>query len=357
MASTRVLHVVGPAVGGMHQAADGMVAALRGAGVDAELMPLSPGRLPQLVARLRDRAWDAVHAHGFKAAVACRLAAAAARVPRPALVASVHGLPRRHPGGLARLGLRRALAGTALLPVSEAVAAWLRGQLGLVPAAVVPPPLALPDILPGPAAARRALGLPEGVRLVGCVARLAPEKGVDLLLEAWAVALRTDPALAGRARLVVVGDGPEAPRLRRLSHRLGLETACTWTGHVPGAGRLLRAFDAVAIPSRSEGLGLVALEALAAGVPVLAARVGGLVEALGGGRFGTLLPPGQVASWAEALAATARGTRRPDPGRLVRAARWARSRFAPAHVAARLADAYRRAAVPAAAGRPGRSAS
>lgn len=348
MSSTRVLHVVGPAAGGMARAAEATVEALRAAGVDAELLPLAPRTLPAVAEALARGGWDGVHAHGLKAALACRALAAWLRRPLPLWV-SLHGAPRRGAGPAARPLLRAALEGAALLPVSRAMARWLR-RLGMRAAAVVPPPLALDAEPPGREAARRALGLPQDACLVACVARLAPEKGVDLLLAAWGACLRRAPALARRARLVVVGTGPVAAALRRQAQALGLGGACHFAGHLPDAGRWLRAFDAVAVPSRSEGLGLVAVEALACRVPVLAAAVGGLPEALGGGRFGWLLPAGDREAWAEALAHVVAGRWREDPQRLGRAERWVRARHAPARVAARLLRAYRRARGPRGSG-------
>lgn len=348
MSLTRVLHVVGPAAGGMARAAESTVAALRAAGVDAELLPLVPRALPSLAASLGRGGWDAVHAHGLKAALACRALATGLRRPPPLWI-GLHGVPRRGAGAVARPLLRAALGGAALLPVSRAMARWLR-QRGLRPAAVVPPPLACDAEPPTREAARRALGLPHEAFLVACVARLAPEKGVDLLLTAWGACLRRHPELARRARLVVVGTGPAARALRRRAHALGLDEACLFAGHVPDAGRWLRAFDAVAVPSRSEGLGLVAVEALACRVPVLAAAVGGLPEVLGGGRFGWLLPVADREAWVEALARVATGRWRADPERLARGERWARARHAPDRVAARLLRAYHRAGRPRGSG-------
>jgi glycosyltransferase involved in cell wall biosynthesis len=75
----------------------------------------------------------------------------------------------------------------------------------------------------------------------------------------------------------------------------------TFTGTRDDVPQLLAAVDVFAVPSRSEGLGVVAIEALAAGLPVLASRVGGLPEIVEDGVCGKLLPPDDVAAWADEL--------------------------------------------------------
>ncbi len=125
------------------------------------------------------------------------------------------------------------------------------------------------------------------------VSRLAPEKGVDVAIEAC--------RRAGRP-LVVAGDGPELQKLR--AQAVGGEV--TFTGHVQGE-RLteLRREAAVAVvPSRSaETFGMAAAEAMAAGVPVAASAVGGLIELVGGqGDSRALAPPGDVAQFSSILA-------------------------------------------------------
>lgn len=338
MVRTRALHVVGPSAGGMGRAAAAWVGALRGAGVDAHLV-----QLPELRRALAEARPDVLHAHGLKAALLCaavRLALPPSR--RPALAVSVHTFPFHRPRGLdpARRwllrGVARAWAGAALLPVSGAVAAWLRRHAGLRPRRVLGPPLALPAGAPDRSAARRALGLPADLQLVGFVGRLSREKGADVLLTAWA-GLGTETRR--RSRLVLLGDGPERVALQRLATSLGIAGEVVWLGHIPGAGSLLRAFDLLAIPSRSEGLGLVALEALALGVPVAAARTGGLPEVLRQGAWGALLPPEDAGAWAEAL-------RRylVDPSALPRggdpAAAWVQRAFSPERVSRRTLAVY-----------------
>ncbi len=120
--------------------------------------------------------------------------------------------------------------------------------------------------------------------------RLSPEKGVDTLLRAWRPAL---------GRLLVAGDGPEGPRLRSLAGE-GVELL----GAVPAerARELVAGARAVLIPSRwYEAFPRVVVEAYAAGVPVVASRIGALPEVVEEGVTGLLAPPDEPASWAEVL--------------------------------------------------------
>jgi glycosyltransferase involved in cell wall biosynthesis len=120
--------------------------------------------------------------------------------------------------------------------------------------------------------------------------RLSPEKGVATLLRAWRGDL---------GRLLVVGDGPEAPRLRRLASG-GVE----FRGPVPPeeARRLVAQARAVLVPSVwYEAFPRVVVEAYAAGVPVVASRIGALPEVVEDGVTGLLAEPGEPASWAAAL--------------------------------------------------------
>jgi glycosyltransferase involved in cell wall biosynthesis len=119
--------------------------------------------------------------------------------------------------------------------------------------------------------------------------RLSPEKGVDVALDAW----------NGHGRLVIVGDGPERPALQ-LRSRAGVE----FTGGVGGveASSLLRDARALLVPSRwFEGSPRVIVEAMAAGVPVVASDIGGLPEHVDDGVTGLLVTPDDVPAWAEAM--------------------------------------------------------
>lgn len=126
--------------------------------------------------------------------------------------------------------------------------------------------------------------------------RLVPNKGVDVLLHAAARV----PAL----ELSILGDGPELTGLRNLSERLGLGNRATFQGWVgpETVQRELSDCAVLAVPSLwPEPFGLVALEAAAQGIPVVASDVGGLRDVVSSGETGLLVPPGDISRWSEAL--------------------------------------------------------
>lgn len=120
-------------------------------------------------------------------------------------------------------------------------------------------------------AARRRLGIEEGIFAVAVVGRLARQKGHDWFLRA----LTRFPPDTPHIQVLLLGDGPEHAHLHALVHSLDLGERVRWLGYVPRAATLMRGFDLIAIPSRYEGLSYTLLEALAAGVPVVAADAPG----------------------------------------------------------------------------------
>ncbi len=131
-----------------------------------------------------------------------------------------------------------------------------------------------------------------------CVSRLGPEKGIELVLDAWRIAFPS-----GEASLTIVGSGPSSGALEKRAAGLqGVE----FTGQVdrPTAMSILRRARAIVVPSRCyEGFPRVVAEAYSVGVPVIASRLGALAEVVDDGTTGLLSEPGSVDSLARALAA------------------------------------------------------
>jgi glycogen(starch) synthase len=151
------------------------------------------------------------------------------------------------------------------------------------------------------------------------------------------------------ARLTLAGDGPERPALERLASELGVADAVDFPGwvHPDRVAPLMAASTLVLIPSRWEALPLVALEAQAAGRPVVASRVGGLPEALADGETGCLVPPDSPSHLADAVTALleTRAT-------LVRMGAAARERAARVFGLARCVDAFEALLSDVALGKP-----
>ena len=145
---------------------------------------------------------------------------------------------------------------------------------------------------------RQAMGAAEHAPLIAVVGRLSPEKGVDVFLEAFRQLRVRLPGV----RAVVAGDGPERARLESLCVDLDLGEAVRFVGYTPTPGDYLTASDLVVLPSRSEGMPNVALEAMALGKPVVATAVGGLRELIEPGVSGLLVPQEEPTALAEAMA-------------------------------------------------------
>jgi glycosyltransferase involved in cell wall biosynthesis len=142
-------------------------------------------------------------------------------------------------------------------------------------------------------ACRAALGI-RAARLALFVGNLVPVKAVDVLLAAWGMLRDPDAALR------IVGDGAERGRLEAMAARLPGVSFLGALGQ-PEVARWMAAADVLVLPSRSEGMPNVVVEALASGVPVVASGVGGIGELVADGANGKLVPPGDPAALAGAL--------------------------------------------------------
>ncbi|PRZ06401.1 glycosyltransferase involved in cell wall biosynthesis [Isoptericola sp. CG 20/1183] len=209
---------------------------------------------------------DVVHTHMTAAEVAAALAAWTTLPGRfPPVVATRHFARPRGSGPLG--GLAAALARRtvrAQLSISEYVAAHVDGA-----STVVPP--GIPGRPDGPVAAQR---LP----VVLMAQRLEPEKRADVGLEAFA----SSGLAAGGWQLLVAGDGSRRPALEEQAHRLGLSGSVTFLGERADVDALMSQAALFLAPCPVEGLGLSVLEAMADGLPVVAAGAGGHVELLEG---------------------------------------------------------------------------
>jgi len=229
----------------------------------------------------------------------------------------------------------------AVVAVSQAQGELLRREITGERVVVIPNAWdgRVPDA--GRAKARRALGITSQGFVVGWVGRLSFEKGPDLFLKALA---RLQDATVEAAVVGGGGDGAPPPErsLRALADRLGVAHRVTWCGPVPDAGRWFRAFDALAVSSRTEGVPMVLFEAMAAEVPIVATRVGGIPEVLGE-REAYLVPPEDPSALAASLASV-QGDRAEAETRTRAARARLAADFGAEQWVARYADVYHRVA-------------
>jgi glycosyltransferase involved in cell wall biosynthesis len=165
---------------------------------------------------------------------------------------------------------------------------------------------------------RQELGIAENTFVVGSTGRLAPVKGYDRLLDAWAILLKVMPRKIDKhiaLKLIIVGDGQERETLCRQARDLGIVDSVIFVGYRNDARKLLELMDVFVLPSRSEGLPLALLEAMAAERIVLVTAVGANRHVVDGGRAGIILPSDER-SWTgilvECIVGGVRPAGRPD---------------------------------------------
>ena len=169
------------------------------------------------------------------------------------------------------------------------------------------------------------------VREIVTVANLRTEKNHETLIAAAAALAPTHPAL----RFAIVGDGPRLSELQSLARARGVDHIVDFLGHREDVPALLAAADLFVLPSRSEAFPNSAIEAMAAGVPVVASAVGGLLDLIDDGRTGILVPPCDPEALAHAIAALAR-----DPDRAQRLGASARAEVASRYGFDRMVGAF-----------------
>jgi glycosyltransferase involved in cell wall biosynthesis len=138
---------------------------------------------------------------------------------------------------------------------------------------------------------------PARKKVVGAAGRLSPEKGFDVLINAISLVRDQD----GEVGFVIFGDGPLKDALQHQIAALGLAGMVILAGFRGDLDRYVPHLDMLVLPSHTEGLPNVVLEACAAGVPVVATSVGGTPEVIEGGVSGLLVPPGDPVALASAL--------------------------------------------------------
>jgi len=220
-----------------------------------------------------------VHHGGFTVRALCRMAGVSA------VVQHIHGrIIESNADSISNLNLRST---DAVIACSNAVARCLPQCRGEVIYAGV-------DTGSQPPASATS----EGPLKLGILGRLIPLKNVESLI----IAASHLAAKGIDVQVEIAGSGPSEPSLRNLVTRLGLTDRVRFLGWRVDVGQLLASWTILVIPSLEEGFGLSALEAMAAAIPVVACRVGGLPELVVDGVTGRLVPPGDIDELTRCLA-------------------------------------------------------
>lgn len=360
----RVAHVLNsPGCGGVTRVVDALIRNTDRARVAPHVFYLKPGQgllddhgipcrattsvskasaMMELVAFLDHYRIDVLHTHSYRPNLFGRMAGAVLRPSGLRIVAHYHNHYDDKWDADALCVERRLAAITdAGFAVSTAVAAHVAERVGLV-CEVAENGIDRARVMGGDRDRGRAsLGLKSEHQLVGLVGRVCRQKGIDTFVDAAMRSVETLP----QAHLVVLGDIEDPQLAARLTARIndaGLGAHIQFAGHREDMADMFAALDVLAAPSRWEGFGLMLVEAMAAGVPVVASNVGAIPEVLGDA--GAYVPPEDPAVLARVIQSVLY-----DPQRRasmialghVRAARfdWART-------AARITRSYERMTTP-----------
>ena len=286
---------------------------LRAAGVGVTIVPMARSISPWrdwrayrlLKRRLREGRFGLVHTHSSKAGFLGRLAAYRLGIP---IVHTPHAFAFQSGAGRLQRWLYRTLerwaarwceAIIAVSPGERQAALYAGicapGKLRLIPNGV---DLAWLDAQFDRAAARRELGLADSHLAVGSIGRLTSQKGYRYLIEAARLVAREIP----NVRFPIIGEGEEHRALESLIGDRGLGEFVRLLGHRDQAASLCAGFDLFVLPSLWEGAPYALLEAMAAGLPVVATRVAGNADLVVEGKTGLLVPPRDPPALARAIA-------------------------------------------------------
>jgi glycosyltransferase involved in cell wall biosynthesis len=288
-AGVRILRV--PVIGRRDQAAASLIS----------MLSYPPAAWIEAARVIRRERIDVIHGHfAVPTGPASLMAAKLAHVPH---VMSLHGgdiydpskATSPHRVAPLRSAVRWVLRGSAAVVAQSTNTRdnarryyGFNGEIQIIPLGIRQPRVSSVD--------RRALGLPADRFLAITVGRLVRRKGLDVLVQSWA---RLEDQ-----HLLIVGDGPERGRLEELVAALGLATRVHFAGRVEEQHKwqLLHAADAYVSTTMHEGFGLVYLEAMAAGIPVITFDHGGQVDFLRDGETGYLVRSGDLAALTTAIA-------------------------------------------------------
>jgi len=331
----RILHVIRPAEGGMKGHLLALAAGLQKSGYDIEVAcpgysslaqeiralglvvhyinlvgPLSPVLdyrcVIQLYQILRQGEYDI---HGAKAGFVGRIAAVFARCQRTVL--TVHNFIIYDEVPLAKKVLFKygdkllSRVTTEIITVSEALRVDLIDNFQINPEQITPVyngiDTARYSEQRDSAGFKTEWGIGQAKNVIGTLARMAPQKGLQYLLDAVALIKKRGLLRGVEIACVIAGDGPLREELVKQAQALGIEDEVVFPGFVQDVPGFLACLDVFVIPSVAEGLSITTIEAMAAGLPVVASRVGGLPELVTEGVTGYLVEPRNSSALAQAI--------------------------------------------------------
>ena len=278
---------------------DPFVAAMHARGIECETISMRSHLDPLLLVRIlkfmHGHPVQLVHTHLIHADLYGTLAARLAGIST--VVSTKHGYnPWREKWFYASLDRLAAVFQHRIVTISDALGRWLVKVEGLPREKLSTVHYALDvDRFQSSAAGDLSWDFPRPV--IATVSRLIHQKGIHILLEAFAVCVRDDPSVS----LVVVGEGPERSNLENLAAKLGLADRVFFLGYQSNVGRILNHIDIFTLPSFGEGFGLVLLEAMVCSKPVVASNVLSIPEIVQQRETGLLVPARDVSALAEAL--------------------------------------------------------
>jgi glycosyltransferase involved in cell wall biosynthesis len=288
-----------------------LVPHFRAAGIPVHLLKarnrFDPVALGRLVRLMRDHPFDIVHSHLFRADIYAGLAVARLGEHRPLLVSTRHNDDRFFLNPFVGL-VHYAISARQdlIIAISDHIARFTVARGVRHPARVrrvyhgLEPPVTRALEREGQRI-RSELGISADAFLVGNVGRLALQKGQRHLIAAMPLLLERVP----RAHAIIAGGGDLEEFLKELADEMGVAERVHVLGPRKDVPALMHAIDVFAMPSIWEGFGLVLLEAMAAGRPIVASRVATIPEVVVDGETGILVPAGDPLALAEALATLA----------------------------------------------------
>lgn len=253
-----------------------------------------------LTSLIRDRKIELMHTQLYHANMYGRLAAFRANIPVVITECNIYKSYKYKRKVINRfLGKRT----DRVIAVSNSVRDYVLGRDGLDPAKVIVVNNGVDITRFKPAAnkekveARRSLGIEPEVELLGTVSRLSTQKGLSFLLKALASILNRSPDL----KLIIVGSGSLEEELKDEAARLNITDSVRFLGARRDVPDILKALDIFVMPSLWEGFPRALLEAMATGLPVVAARVGGVADAIEDSVSGLLVEPTDVQGLAASI--------------------------------------------------------